>query len=68
MKIFRDKDEKQGKSPRTVYVCPDCQGTNVEYGMWDGMLSFAYRCHDCGFEGMVVLEMDVDVEEEESTG
>ncbi len=64
MGIFRDEDGKRGKAPRTVHVCPDCKGTNVEHGMWDGMLTFAYRCHDCGFEGMVVPELDVDGDEE----
>ena len=28
------------------------------------MLTHSYRCHDCGFEGMVVLEMDVDADSE----
>lgn len=62
MGFFRDEDGKKGKATRTVHVCPECEGTHVEYGMWDGMLTFAYRCHDCGFEGMVVLELDVDEE------
>ena len=67
MGFFRKEDKDEVKAKRTVYVCPDCEGTNVEYGLWSGTLTHSYHCHDCGFEGMIVLELDMD-EDQESPG
>jgi hypothetical protein len=64
MKFFRDDDEEKGKGSHKVYICPQCQGTNVEYGLSDAFLTYSYECHDCGYQGMVAIEKDVVIDEE----
>jgi predicted RNA-binding Zn-ribbon protein involved in translation (DUF1610 family) len=68
MKLFRDDDGKKNekdKGSHRVFICPQCQGTNVEYGLSDAFLTYSYECHDCGYQGMVAIEKDVNIDEEE---
>lgn len=69
MRLFRrdDKDKGKGSQGHKVYICPQCQGTNVVYGLSDAFLTYSYECRDCGYQGMVAIEKDVVLDEEESS-
>ena len=50
---------------KTVKICPQCRGTGLYYeaGLVTG---YKYHCKDCDYVGVVVLEMDVPLEEDEN--
>ena len=43
--------------------CPRCKGHNIYPTSIAGILPTTYRCMDCGYEGILVLEADVEPEE-----
>ncbi|NPA75029.1 MAG: hypothetical protein GXO25_02975 [Euryarchaeota archaeon] len=38
-------------------VCPNCGSKNI-YAIDGGVLGDKYRCEDCGYEGMLVVEIE----------
>jgi len=42
--------------------CPKCKGHNIYPTSFIGILPTTYRCMDCGYEGILVLEVDGDRE------
>jgi predicted RNA-binding Zn-ribbon protein involved in translation (DUF1610 family) len=43
--------------------CPNCRSHNIFSKETYGALPLSYRCRDCGYEGIVVLEMDPEDQE-----
>lgn len=43
--------------------CPQCKGHNIYPTSMLGILPTNYRCRDCGYEGVLVLEIEDDLEE-----
>jgi len=43
--------------PRPKF-CPKCRGHNIYPASMLGILPTTYRCRDCGYEGILVLEVD----------
>jgi len=46
-------------SVKKIKVCPMCGSTHIHYvaGMITGE---KYKCEDCGYEGSLILEMDIE--------
>jgi len=44
--------------------CPKCKGHNIYPVSLFGILPTTYRCRDCGYEGVLVLEVDREPEED----
>lgn len=40
--------------------CPICKGHNIYPTSTLGILPTTYRCRDCGYQGILVLEVDLE--------
>lgn len=60
---FKRKKDEPGKV--LVNLCPRCRSTNIKLlDFTSGWLTpTRYVCHDCGFQGILVLEVKVTEEE-----
>ena len=61
------KETKETKPAKkaTVRFCPQCNGKDVEINMSTGIIfgmPQMWRCNDCGYQGYVFPEMDLEEE------
>ena len=45
-------------------ICPKCRSHNIFSKETYGALPLSYSCKDCGYEGILVLEMDFEDQNE----
>jgi predicted RNA-binding Zn-ribbon protein involved in translation (DUF1610 family) len=50
------------RSPKPKF-CPRCKGHNIYPKSNLGILPTTYTCRDCGYEGVLVLEIDLESDE-----
>ncbi len=51
------------RRPQPVF-CPRCESNDIHLIQNFGILPEKYRCHSCGYEGVIVLELIEDKETE----
>ncbi|MFC1802631.1 hypothetical protein ACFL0D_01565 [Thermoproteota archaeon] len=56
------KKSKHSK-PQPVF-CPNCQSPQIKLKESYGILPQSYHCEKCGYEGSIVLELELDEEPE----
>jgi predicted RNA-binding Zn-ribbon protein involved in translation (DUF1610 family) len=63
------KTGTQPQRPKKIEVCPRCGSVNIKLSskldMW--LTPKQYICHDCGYRGPVVLELEEDKESQSRT-
>jgi len=69
--LFPVKIKRQPMSPKSVKVCPRCGSTNIRFSskldVW--LTPRKYVCHECGYVGPIVLEIEkIEGKEEAGTG
>jgi predicted RNA-binding Zn-ribbon protein involved in translation (DUF1610 family) len=55
------------RSPQPKF-CPRCQGHNIYANQNFGLLPLTYRCRDCGYEGPLILELELEKPDSETAG
>jgi predicted RNA-binding Zn-ribbon protein involved in translation (DUF1610 family) len=56
-------DVKKQKAPdpkKRITQCPECASEWIEWKTGQHIRPHNYICQDCGYEGIVLLESDVD--------
>jgi len=71
LNLFPVKIKRQPLPPKSVRVCPRCGSTNIKFSskldVW--LTPRKYVCHECGYVGPIVLEIEkIEGKEEAGTG
>ncbi len=57
--VLNTLKEARHSSPRPVF-CPKCKSHRVRLKESYGILPHTYNCQDCGYEGTLVLELEIE--------